>query len=337
MSEEVGLSRLDKSQPVILIAAMFLGLLMGFAFQDIGTVSNTIVYVMLIGLMFGIALGTPLHTVASAFRNVRFFALALALNFILVPIIGFILAVVFLSPAPLIFVGFILYIVNPCTDWFLVFTGMARGDVPLGLALLPVNLVLQILLIPLFLWLFAGTIVPFQVSALVEAVAVFILLPFALAFMVNRGVVRSKGEEWKEQHMSKLPMIIQTSTLAVAVFFMFAGQTEVITENAAPILTVLIPVLLFFLITYAIVQVLSRRLRLRYSERALLTCTTIARNSPLALAIAFGLFPDQPLIHVAIVIGVLIELPALVLIVRQLNHGRTVYCRAVGDEATTAP
>ncbi len=331
MSANTGLSLLEKSQPIVLIIATVLGLGVGFVFPSIGSISSGIVYVMLIGLMFGIALGTPLKSVARSFKNLRFFAVALGLNFVMVPVIGFALALVFLDANPLIFVGFILYVVNPCTDWFLVFTNMAKGDVPMGLALLPINLVLQILLIPVYLWMFAGTVVPFQLTSLVETIVVFIILPFLLAYITNRLMIHTKGEEWKDQRLSSLPMAVQTLTLAAVVFFMFASQTEVITSNFGPILAVLIPVMLFFLLTYLIAQVVSRKLRIRYGECALLTCTTIARNSPLALAIAFGLFPDQPLIYVAIIIGVLVELPVLVVIVRRLNGGRVNYCKAVGE------
>jgi ACR3 family arsenite efflux pump ArsB len=287
--------------------------------------------------MFGIALGTPLLKVAKSFKNIHFFAIAWGMNFIIVPIIGFVLALVFLNSTPLIFVGFILYVVNPCTDWFLVFTAMAKRDVPLGLALLPTNLIIQIILIPVYLWLFAGTIIPFQITALVETFLVFIIIPFALAIVTNRIVMKTKRTEWKEQKMATVPMIIQTSTLAIVVFFMFAGQTETTLNNASSLTNVLIPVLIFFLLSYAIVQVSKRRLKLNYGECALLTGTSIARNSPLALAIAFGLFPDKPLIQVAIIIGVLIELPALAIIVRRLNHGRLEYCNEVAKSSNLPP
>jgi ACR3 family arsenite efflux pump ArsB len=333
MSEDVVLTKLEKSQPFILIAAMFVGLLMGVILPSISQISNPVVYYTLIGLMVGIALGTPFQKVADSFKNIRFFALAWGMNFIVIPFIGFVLALIFLNSTPLIFVGFILYVVNPCTDWFLVFTAMAKGDVPLGLALLPTNLIIQIIMIPVFLWAFAGTIVPFQISALVETVLVFIIIPFALAIISNRIVMRTKGAEWKEKRMAQVPMIIQTVTLSIVVFFMFAGQTETIINNAGPLAIVLVPVIIFFVLSYVIIQVVSRKLRLKYGECALLTCTSIARNSPIALAIAFGLFPNEPLIQVAIIIGVLIELPVLVYVVRRLNHGRLEYCKMVGEQA----
>jgi ACR3 family arsenite transporter len=325
MGEEDGLSRLESSQPIVLIAAMLFGLIVGPFFTGIAAVSNFIVYFSLIGLMYGIALGTPLKSVAKSYARLRFFGIAWSVNFIIVPLIGFLLASVFLSGTPLIFLGFILYVVTPCTDWFLVFTGMAKGDVSLGLALLPTQLVLQILLIPVYLFLFAGEIVPFQLVSLVETVIVFIIVPFALAILTNRGIERMKGAAWRERRMRNVPISIQTMTLAIAIFFMFAGQTHVIIENVGPLSIVLLPVLVFFVISYYLSKYVSRWLRLRYEECALLTCTSIARNSPLALAIAFGLFPNLPLVQVAIIIGVIVELPVLVLVVKSLNKGREAY------------
>jgi ACR3 family arsenite efflux pump ArsB len=305
---------------------MILGLLVGPIFSGIAGISNSIVYLSLVGLMYGIALGTPMRSVAKSYARLKFFGIAWSVNFVIVPLLGFMLASIFLSGSPLIFLGFILYVVTPCTDWFLVFTGMAKGDVSLGLALLPTQLILQILLIPVYLFLFAGEIVPFQLSSLIETVVVFIFLPFALAILTNRGIEGLKGNEWRGNRMRNVPIAIQTTALAIAIFFMFAGQTEVIIDNAGPLSVVLLPVLVFFILSYVLSHYISRWLRLRYEECALLTCTSIARNSPLALAIAFGLFPGLPLVQVAIIIGVIIELPVLVLVVRLLNKGRPAYC-----------
>jgi arsenite transporter len=328
LGEDGGLNRWESMQPVVLILAMVLGLFAGHFIGGIWNDSNSIIYVSLILLVYGIALGTPLSAVAKSYKNRRFFAIALLDNFIVIPIIGFILALGFLYSTPLIFVGFILYVVNPCTDWFLVFTGMAKGDVPLGLALLPINLIVQILLIPVFLLLFAGELIPIPLWAFVETSVVFIAIPFVGAVATNWAVTRSKGVDWKDRHMGKTPIQIQTITLALIIFFMFGSQTPIILENLLPLSVVLIPVAIFIVASYLVARAVGLWAKLSYEEYALLSCTTIARNSPLALAISYGLFPGEPLIQVAIIIGVLIELPALVLLVKVLKLGREGYsCR----------
>lgn len=329
MGEETGLNRWESSQPVVLIMAMVIGLVAGTTVGGIWASSNTIIYVSLVLLVYGIALGTPLSAVARSYRNRRFFAIALLDNFVAIPIIGFLLALGFLYSTPLIYVGFILYVVNPCTDWFLVFTGMAKGDVPLGLALLPINLIVQIILIPVFLLIFAGQLIPIPLWAFVETSVVFIAIPFAGAMVTNWLAIKYKGTEWKEKKMAKSPIQIQTITLALIIFFMFAGQTQVILDNLLALSVVLIPVAIFIVVSFFIARFIGIWAKLSYEEYALLSCTTIARNSPLALAISYGLFPDEPLIQVAIIIGVLIELPALVLLVKVLRLWRVSYSSQV--------
>ncbi|MBI0582668.1 MAG: bile acid:sodium symporter [Methanomassiliicoccus sp.] len=159
---DASLGPLDRLRPLLLIVAIIAGLSFG-AFLP-GLVQGwfeTVVYIFLIVLVFSLVLGAQFGDVLRSLRNIRFFAVAWFLNFVVVPLTAFGLALIFLGPYPAIFVGFILYSIAPCTDWFLIFTSMAKGDVPLGLAALPTNLVLQILLIPLYLFLFAGLIVPF--------------------------------------------------------------------------------------------------------------------------------------------------------------------------------
>ena len=333
MSEESGLNRWESSQPMVLILAMIVGLAAGSSLKGVWGTSNDIIYISLVLLVYGIALGTPLSAVARSYKNRRFLTIALLDNFVVIPIIGFILALGFLYSTPLIFVGFILYVVNPCTDWFLVFTGMAKGDVPLGLALLPINLIVQILLIPVFLLLFAGELIPIPLWAFVETSIVFIAIPFAGAMLTNWAVIRSKGNEWKEERMAKTPIQVQTITLALIIFFMFGSQTQMIMDNLLSLSVVLIPVAIFIVISFLVARMIGLWAKLSYGEYALLSCTTIARNSPLALAISYGLFPGEPLIQVAIIIGVMIELPALVLLVKVLRKGQEGYSCRVAEQA----
>jgi ACR3 family arsenite efflux pump ArsB len=115
--------------------------------------------------------------------------------------------------------------------------------------------------------------------------------------------------------------------LVVIIFFIFAAQTDVIVDNLGTLSIIFIPTAILFFISFILSQLVSRKMKLEYGECALLSCTTIARNSPIGLAIAVGLFPDQPLIQAAIIIPEVIELPVLLLVVRLLIiiRGRS-YC-----------
>ncbi len=319
---EMALSKLDKLRPFILIATVFLGFLAGTVFVEFSKYSDSILYIAIIVLIYSVMLGVPHTRIWNAYKNLRFFGIAWFVNFVIIPLIAWVLALIFLGAYPAIFVGFILYLVTPCTDWFLVFTSMAKGDVPLGLALLPTNLILQILLIPVYLLLFAGKIVPFQFETFLETLLVFILLPFILSILTRVILSAIKSHQWAYEFIDTIVSPFQLITLTVVLFTMFAGQTKIILDNIAPLLLILIPIIIFFIISFIMAQFVSRGFHLSYKECALLTCTTAARNSPLGLAIAIGLFPEQPLIHVALIIGVLIELPVLVLVVRLLKTVR---------------
>jgi len=140
MSDKLSLGLFDKLRSFILIGAVFWGLFVGNFFSGFSQYSGLIVYVALIILLYSIMLTVPFWEIARSFKNIRFMGLSW---------IAWILALFFLKDHPAVFIGFILYLVTPCTDWFLIFTSMADGDVPLGLALMPTNQIYR-----LFLFLF---------------------------------------------------------------------------------------------------------------------------------------------------------------------------------------
>lgn len=335
---EASLGLLDRIRPLLLILAIFIGLAYGtFLPNLVVDWFDAVVYVLLIVLVFSLVLGAQFGDVLRSFKNVRFFAVAWFLNFVIIPFTAFALALIFLGPYPAIFVGFILYSIAPCTDWFLIFTSMAKGDVPLGLALLPSNLILQVIAIPIYLFLFAGLIVPFQASSLIETFMIFIILPFALAGIVRWVMKKARSEEWRNDVLGKTLPNLQVITLMVIIFFIFASQTEVVLDNVETLAIIFIPTALLFMIAFLLSQAVSKKAQFKYGECALLSCTTIARNSPLGLAIAVGLFPDQPLIQAAIIVPEVIELPVLLLVVKLLIRIRGKYYCSPSDTMNTEP
>lgn len=171
----------------------------------------------------------------------------------------------------------------------------------------------------MYLTLFAGEIVPLQLGTFFETLLIFILLPFVLAMLTRWALATARTREWASRIIDKTLSPLQLTVLVVVLFVMFVGQASIVLNNIGTLSLIFVPILIFFILSFIIAQFLSRVFRLAYEECALLTCTTAARNSPLVLAIAIGLFPDQPLIHVAIIIGVLIEPLLLIFVVRLLK------------------
>lgn len=257
---DASLGALDRIRPLLLILAIFAGLAFGFLLPGlVYDWFNAVIYFSLIVLVFSLVMGAQFGDVLRSLRNVRFFTTAWFLNFVIIPFVAFGLALIFLGPYPAIFVGFILYSIAPCTDWFLIFTSLARGNVPLGIVLLPTNLILQVVLIPVYLFLFAGLIVPFQISALIETFVVFILLPFVLAGILRWSMKRVRSKEWRNEVLGKTLPDLQILTLVVIIFFIFTVQTDVILDSIGPLSIIFIPTAILFISAFTLSQIVSKK------------------------------------------------------------------------------
>ncbi|MBL2480135.1 arsenic resistance protein, partial [Klebsiella pneumoniae] len=193
--------------------------------------------------------------------------------------------------------------VTPCTDWYLIFTEIAKGNVALSTAILPVNLILQVLLLPIYLFLFAGVMKTVAVSVLIESIVIVVVLPFLLALATQSLMIHLKKAETLENKLIPFFSSAQIVFLSLAIVAMFASQGKYLLQNMNIVLLLLIPVLLFFIINFVLGQFIRRVMRLSYKDTVSLNLTTLARNSPVALAIAVTAFPDEPLIALALVIG----------------------------------
>ena len=200
--------------------------------------------------------------------------------------------------------------VTPCTDWYLVFTGVAKGNVPLSTSILPINLILQIILLPIFLLLFFGRSGNVEFRSLVESILLVLLIPFLLVLVTKKIVSRSNtsGTSFTGFFVKS-----QVLFLSLAVVAMFASEGRNLLENPDVIYKLLFPVIIFFIITFLLAQLVSRFFKFSYQNRVSLTLTTMARNSPISLAIAVSAFAYEPLVALSLVIGPLIELPILAL------------------------
>lgn len=202
-------------------------------------------------------------------------------------------------------------ILTPCTDWYLVFTKMAKGDLNLNLSLLPINLILQIILLPVYLIIFFSSNNSMSYIDLGYSILIVIVIPFILA-QLTKVILNDDITEKASDFFSNYQIVF----LALAVFAIFNSTGELLFKNLNSVLTIFIPLIIFFITNTIIDLLLSEKINFTYEEYASLTMTTLARNSPLALAIAINSFPGRELIAIALVIGPLIELPVLYIVSR---------------------
>lgn len=261
-------------------------------------------------MLYGIFLEVPLKNLKKSFKNIKFSSTSIMINFIWTPIFGYFLGNLFLNGNMDIFIGFFMLILTPCTDWYLIFTKIAKGDLNLSLSILPINLILQIVLLPIYLIIFFSSNDTVNYSNLVYSLIIVIVIPF-LSAQITKLLLNNKLKKITN-FFSKYQIVF----LALAVFAIFNSQGNQLFGHLNSVLTIFIPLIIFFITTTLIDLLLSEQIHLTYEEYASLTMTTLARNSPLALAIAINSFPNHELIIIALVIGPLIELPILYLVSR---------------------
>ena len=294
----------------VMLSAAIAGLAIG-VFSGIGDASAALIEPFLMAMLFLVFLSVDLKRMGDSFRNVRFLSSAVLINFVWTPILSFLLGILFFGGSVDLRIGLIMLLVTPCTDWYLVFTAVAKGNVDLSSTLLPVNLVLQIVLMPVYLLVFMGRSAEFDMAGMLASMAWVLLVPFVASLVVKAlsskaaSVARAKG------FMDERCDALQLFFLCLAIVAMFASESAVLFDNLWVILEMAVPLLLFFLASYAVSAVASKTQGFSFDDATSLIFTTMAMNSPLALAIAVAAFPESPLIALVLVIGPLIELPAL--------------------------
>ena len=316
---------IEKLEPVILILAIIVGLILS-DIEILSKNSGNLINLFLCIMIYGLFLEVPFKDLKKSFKNIKFTSTSLIINFIWTPLFGYFLGNLFLNGNIDIFIGFFMLILTPCTDWYLVFTKMAKGDLNLSLSILPINLILQLILLPIYLIIFFSSNNTINYIDLGYSLLIVIVIPFVLA-QLSKVILNQDMGEKLTGFFSKYQIIF----LALAVFAIFNSQGKLLFDNLNTVLTIFIPLMVFFAINTIIDLLLSQQINFTYEEYASLTMTTLARNSPLALAIAINSFPGRELIAIALVIGPLIELPVLYIVSRFVlwvkNSGLFFSCR----------
>lgn len=311
---------IEKLEPVLIFGAIILGLL----FKDVtflNEISPSLINIFLSLMLFALFLDVPIEDIRNSFSNKKFTTISLLINFIWTPLFGYFLGDLFLHGNVDLFIGFFMMILTPCTDWYLVFTKMSKGNVPLSLSILPTNLVLQLVLLPVYLLLFFSSSNTIALTDLANSLLIFIVIPFVLAQIVKKVLNKTSKKDDIISFLSSCQLLF----LCIAIFGLFNTEASSLFENLDTIGIIFIPVMLFFIINFILDFIVAKKSGFNYEDYASLTLTTLARNSPLALAIAIKTFPNNELIALALVIGPLIELPVLYIVSKVLIHIKDSY------------
>ena len=308
----------NKFQSLVILLMVAIGILLG-QIEFIQTYAEYLITPFLMVMLFLVFLQIPLKDILKSFKNLKFTLTAVIINFIWTPFLILVLGRLFLVDHPELLIGYIMLMVTPCTDWYLIFTGISKGNVALGSSILPLNLVL---LLPVYVFLIGGSSVDMNTIELVKGVVSTLIIPLLCAIIIRKFIINKIGQEDFKEKVATKACDYQGYFLNAAIVSMFASQGKILLENIQVLLILLIPVLLFFVINFCVGRLVGRVMKLNYEDSVALNLTTLARNSPIALAIAVATFPDRPLISLALIIGPLIELPVLFLIAKILLNIR---------------
>ncbi|AOM82160.1 arsenic resistance protein [Salisediminibacterium beveridgei] len=306
---------LEKYYTVIIMACVLIGLALG-QFSPVADGAGYFITPLLMVMLTLIFIQVPVSDIRKAFQNKRFSLTSVVINFIWTPILAWSLASIFLAEHPALFIGFIMLMVTPCTDWYLAFTNVSKGNLPLSTAILPVNLILQLVLLPVYLLLFVGTSGLMDPSELLWSILLVLVIPFLLAILFRYG----RDLNAKIRRVTDIAVQLPVLFLALAILAMFTHQGQILLDNIHFLSWLLLPIGLFFLINYHISQRTGKVLQMPLADQRSLTLTTLARNSPVALAIALTAFDHEPMVALALIIGPLIELPVLSFISKLLQR-----------------
>src|SRR5690606_30424401 len=214
------MDKINRYQTIVILIAVIVGLLLGQSFT-ISDFSSSLIIPLLMVMLFGLFLTIDLTELKHAFLNVKFSVTSILINFVWTPVFAYLLGSIFLHSDLALWIGFVMLMVTPCTDWYLVFTNVAKGNVSLSTAILPANLILQVLLLPVYLLFFFGKSGNVALGSLAESILIVLVLPFILALIAKTIV---KGKNVSKSSFLNFFETSQVFFLALAVVAMFAFE-----------------------------------------------------------------------------------------------------------------